>query len=323
MNKFDQKLIGKEGFQKSRKLNNIYFKATDPNNIDDKTILDLPIEDLYSFENHPFRVNDNDQKMIEILESIAKQGVINPIIVRQLDNKEGFQIISGHRRVRACDILEIKTIPAIFKKLDDEDSTILMVDSNIQREELLFSEKAFAYKMKLDALKRTAGRPKNNNNYSQLGNHFETTTSSQEMSMQVGESKNQIFRYIRLTNLIPELLYRTDEKKLPFTVSVELSYLSNDEQYLILSKIQELRNPTLAEAKKLREYSLNTGVTIETINNLFEESNLNKLDLKNKPLKRMLIKNDVLKKYFEEEIEEKELEKIILNLLELHYTNKL
>lgn len=322
MNKFDKKLIGKEEIKKSRNLNDIFFKSTDPNNIDDKTIINLPIEELYAFENHPFRVTDDDDKMFETIESIKKQGVIYPIIVRQLDNKEGFQIISGHRRTRACELLGIKHIPSIVKKIDDEESIILMVDSNIQREELLFSEKAFAYKMRLEALKRKAGRPKNN--CSQVGNNYDNSKSSEIMALQIGASKNQIFRYIRLTHLIPELLYMTDKKKLPFTVSVELSYLNNNEQLLVLNKIKDFRNPTLIEAKKLKDYSTDTdeGVTIEIINNLFEVDNINNLELKNKPLKNMLIKNDVLKKYFKEDIEEKEIESIILNLLELHYKNK-
>ncbi len=373
-----------------------YFDVTDPTLADEKTICNIPLCDLYPFKNHPFKVNDSDEKMIETMESIEKQGVLVPIIVRPRDGQDGYEIVAGHRRTRACELLGLEKIPAIIKKLDDEESTIVMVDSNIQREELLYSEKAFAYKMKLDAIKRTAGRPKNN--YSQLGNNYATATSSEMMAIEIGESKNQIFRYIRLTYLIKELLDMTDEKVLPFTTAVELSYLTEQEQQLVLVKMEEIRKPSLIESKELKAQSQSSdgGLTaemiermllpdftqgkgneptediemeitelseedseveiielpdlieseeihethineetegenetnyepIEPVETIFIEDDVNShienvaqndVKAKERPLKKMLRKYNVLTKYFKEDVEEEEIEETILRLLE-------
>lgn len=297
------------------------FQSTDPNKTKaGELIKNISIENLQSFKNHPFKVKDDDKKMIEMLESIQMQGIINPIIVRAIDNSDKFEIIAGHRRTRACELLKIETIPAIIKVVDDDESTIIMVDSNIQREELLFSEKAFAYKMKLDALKRTAGRPKKNS--MQVAQNLISKWSIEVVAEDVGTSKDQVRRYIRLTELINELLNMTDDRTLPFTTSVELSYLKKNEQKLVLKKIQELRKPSLVEAKKLKECSANGGVTEEFINGLLSSTDIKKSVSKDRPFKNMFVKNKIYDKYFSEDAEEEEIEKFIMEVLESYFENK-
>ncbi|MFI3174567.1 MAG: ParB/RepB/Spo0J family partition protein [Bacillota bacterium] len=303
-----------------------FFDVTDPTNADEKTICDIPISDLYPFQNHPFQVRDDDEKMLETMESIEKQGVIYPIIVRPREGQDGFEIVAGHRRTRACELLGLATVPAIIKKLDDEESTIVMVDSNIQREELLCSEKAFAYKMKLEAIKRTAGRPKNN--CAQVGHNFNGKKSVELLADESSDSRNQIKRYIRLTHLIKELLDMADKKSLPFTTAVSLSYLTEKEQGLLLTKMKEVRKPSQVEAKKLKEESMatNGGLTNAFIEKLLlpdfskmqavEEGQAHKREMATNPLKGMLVKNNVLQKYFRDDVAEEEIEKILLRLLE-------
>lgn len=312
---------------------NDFFNVTDPKNMNDKIVCDIPISELHAFSGHPFKVNDNDDKMLEMKESIEKQGVIYPIIVRPKEDNMGFEIIAGHRRTRACELLGIENIPALVKRLDDEESTILMVDSNIQREELLFSEKAFAYKMKLDAIKRRAGRPKDN--CVQVEHNYEGKRSEQIVAEESGENRNQIRRYIRLTYLIKELLEMTDEKGLPFTTAVELSHLVESEQQLLLSRMLEIRKPSLAEAKKLKEESVATdgGLTSEFIEKLLmgepgipmSVKKISKSELQEittRPLKSALKKHAVLQKYFSEDVEEEEIRNTIFKLLEDWHQSK-
>lgn len=310
MNKFKDKL--------QNKVKNIddIFNVTDPNRVDDKTILDIEISKLHTFQNHPFKVKDNDETMIEMIASIKKQGVIYPIIIRQKDDVDNeFEIIAGHRRTRACELLGIETIPAIIKKMNNEESTILMVDSNIQREELLFSEKAFAYKMKLNAIKQQGKQI--NSTSSQVGTKLKR--SDEIIANNSSDSRNQIQRYIRLTELIAELLDMTDERKLPFTTAVELSYLKKNEQKLVLKKINTLRKPTLSEAKKLKECSNDGDLTEEFINGLLSSTDIKKTESKDRPLKNMLKKHNILDKYFSENADEDEIEKFILEVLESYF----
>ena len=182
---------------------------------------EMPLSDLHPFEGHPFKVLD-DELMEQTVESIKQIGVVSPLIVRP-DPEGGFEILSGHRRLHAAQLAGLETVPVIVNEMDDDAAIIFMVDSNLQRENILPSERAFSYKMKLEAMKHQAGRPSKEND-SQLGNNF-GKLSSEEMAEELGTSKNQIFRYIRLTNLIPEILDMVDEKKIAFNPAVELSYL--------------------------------------------------------------------------------------------------
>lgn len=188
----------------------------------EESSLEIDINRIQPFQNHPFKVVD-DAKMDDLVNSIRLNGVLTPVLVRPTDDG-GYEMISGHRRMHAAERAGLATIPAIIRELTDDDATIVMVEANSQREEVLPSEEAFAYKMRMEAVKRQAGRP-GKENYSQLGNNFGTKTSSEELAKEVGESKNQIFRFIRLTELIPEVLEMVDAKKMPLVTAVDISYI--------------------------------------------------------------------------------------------------
>lgn len=214
-------------------------------------VVEVAIEKLYPFNDHPFKVLD-DEKMQETVESIREHGVICPLIVRP-GKEDGYEIIAGHRRKRACELLGLETIPCFIRDLTDEEATITMVDSNIQREELLYSEKAYAYKMKLDAVDRVKGRPKKEG---QVVPNYQGKKSSEVAAEGSGESYKQIERYIRLTYLIKPMLAYVDEKRIAFGVGVELSYLTPEEQEHLYQTIERLCVfPSLAQAKKLKELS--------------------------------------------------------------------
>lgn len=190
-------------------------------------IVEIPLTELFPFKDHPFKVIDNEV-IIDTAESVKQYGVLVPAIARPRD-EGGYELVAGHRRKRACELAELETMPVIVRNLDDDAATIIMVDSNLQRENILPSERAFAYKMKLSAMKRQVGRPLKENG-SQVENNLLGKKSSELLAEQVGESKNQIYRYIRLTQLIPELLSMVDEKKIAFNPAVEISYLKDEEQ---------------------------------------------------------------------------------------------
>ena len=198
----------------------------------------IPIGELFPFKNHPFKVLD-DESMQRTVESVEQYGVLSPLIARPRP-EGGYEIISGHRRQHAAQLAGLDALPVIVRQMDDDAAVLLMVDSNLQRETILPSERAFAYKMKLEAMKHQAGRP-TQDNYSQVGNNF-GTLSSEEMAEELGTSKNQIFRYIRLTNLVPELLDMVDEKKISFNPAVELSYLDTNQQRDFLEAMNDTRS---------------------------------------------------------------------------------
>ena len=210
------------------------------------------MSELHPFKDHPFKVKD-DEAMMETADSIRQYGVLVPAIARP-DPNGGYELVAGHRRHRASELAGKETMPVIVRDLDDDQATIIMVDSNLQRESLLPSERAFAYKMKLEAMKRQAGRP-SKENCSQVGNDF-GKKSSEVLAEQVGQSKNQIFRYIRLTELIPELLDMVDEKKIAFNPAYELSFLKKEEQVDLLDAMDsEQATPSLSQAQRLKKYS--------------------------------------------------------------------
>ena len=267
---------------------------------------EMPLSDLHPFEGHPFKVLD-DELMGQTVESIKQIGVVSPLIVRP-DPEGGFEILSGHRRLHAAQLAGLETGPVIVKEMDDDAAIIFMVDSNLQRENILPSERAFSYKMKLEAMKHQAGRPSKEND-SQLGNNF-GKLSSEEMAEELGTSKNQIFRYIRLTNLIPEILDMVDEKKIAFNPAVELSYLKPSEQKEFLEAMDYAQaSPSLSQAQRLKKLSQEGGCTLDAMCEVMNEIKKDELD-------HVTIKNEVLRKYFPKSYTPKQMQDTIIRLLE-------
>ena len=266
----------------------------------------IPLSEIRPFKNHPFKVTD-DELMQQTIDSIMQVGVLNPAIIRPAP-EGGYEMVSGHRRLHAADLAGLKTIPAIVRNLDDDEAVILMVDSNLQRENILPSERAFSYKMKLEAMKHQAGRPSKEND-SQLGNNF-GKLSSEEMAEELGTSKNQIFRYIRLTNLIPEILDMVDEKKIAFNPAVELSYLKPSEQKEFLEAMDYAQaSPSLSQAQRLKKRSQEGGCTLDAMCEVMNEIKKDELD-------HVTIKNEVLRKYFPKSYTPKQMQDTIIRLLE-------
>lgn len=231
---------------------NALFGLEDSNGKTEAKVVEIALDQLYSFDSHPFRVLD-DEKMQETVESIREHGIISPLIVRQ-GKENGYEIIAGHRRKRACELLGLKTVPCFIRNLTDEEATITMVDSNIQREELLYSEKAYAYKMKLDALNRQGRRADLTSD--QVGQKSAGKTSREMLADNSNESPTQIQRYIRLTYLIKPMLDYVDEKRIAFGAGVELSYLEPADQEQLYQIMQRLCVfPNLVQARKLKELS--------------------------------------------------------------------
>ncbi len=267
-------------------------------------ITEILISALVDFENHPFKIVD-DEKMADMVKSIKEYGVLTPIIVRAKDDK--YEIISGHRRKYACIKAGVRKIPAIIKELTDDDATLLMVDSNIQREEILPSEKAFAYKMKLDAMKRQAGRPKSN--CGQVDHNLKGKRSIDILAEETDESRKQIQRFIRLTNLIKDLLEMVDEKKIPFNTAVELSYLIESEQEILYSAIDKYETiPSMKQAVRLKNFSKERKLDKNVIDAIMTEET-------ETPIKINLTGKN-LQKYFPKEYTQKQIEDVIFKLLE-------
>lgn len=270
-------------------------------------VKDIPLSELYPFKNHPFKVLD-DEEMDKTVESIKEYGVLTPAIVRPRD-EGGYEIVSGHRRCHASEIAGKETLPCIVRELDDDAATILMVDANMQRETLLPSEKAWAYKMKLDAVRRKAGRPSLENS-GQLDPNLKGTRSNAIVADEAGESVKQVQRYIRLTNLLPEILDLVDSKQIGFNPAVELSYLDEDEQRRLLEAMDFSQStPSLSQAQRIKKMSQEEGITQEAMNVIMSEEKKSDVD-------RVTIKNDVLKKYFPKSYTPKQMEDTIVKLLD-------
>ena len=266
----------------------------------------IPVSELFPFKNHPFKVLDDDA-MTRTVESISQFGVLAPLIARPRP-EGGYEIISGHRRKHAAELAHLDTVPVIVRNMEDDAATILMVDSNLQREHILPSERAFAYKMKLDAMKHQAGRPPQDN-YSQLGNNF-GKLSSKEMAEELGTSKNQIFRFIRLTNLVPELLDMVDEKKISFNPAVELSYLDEKQQRDFLEAMNDTQNaPSLSQAQQLKRMAQQGEFSYEAAFDVMGKEKKSELDT-------VTIKNETLRKYFPRNYTPRQMESIIIKLLD-------
>ena len=265
----------------------------------------IPIDALHPFTNHPFKVLD-DEAMTRTVESIAQYGVLAPLIARPRPDGDGYEIISGHRRQYAAKLAGLDTLPVIVRQMSDDAAVILMVDSNLQREHILPSERALAYKMKLDAMRRTSGRP-SKENVSQIGTQ---KRSDQIMAEELGESRNQIQRFIRLTNLIPELLDIVDEKKISFNPAVELSYLDEAQQRDFLEAMNDTQNfPSLSQAQRLKKLAQEGHFSYDVAFAVMGEPKKDELD-------KVIIKNDTLRKYFPRNYTPKQMEDTIIMLLE-------
>ena len=282
------------------------FKTDEERQADaQERVQSLPLDRLTPFPNHPFKVLD-DEKMQETVESIKERGVLVPILARPT-NDGNFEIVSGHRRHHASLLAGLTEIPAIVREMDDDTAILLMVDSNLQREELLPSEKAFAYKMKLDAMKRQGQRTDLTS--AQIGRKFDGKESRELLAEQVGESRNQISRFIRLTNLVPDLLDRVDNKTMAFNAAVEVSYLTEPEQLMLCDAIErEECTPNLSQAKRLKQYSQDGKLDENVIDAIMTEE---------KPIEdKLVLKGDVLAKYFPRTYTPSQKQKIIVKLLE-------
>ena len=236
-------------------------------------IRDIPLSEIDEFPDHPFKVL-MDEDMEQLVESIKRNGVMTPATVRLKDDGR-YELISGHRRKKACELAGLETLKCEVKDLTRDEAIIVMVESNLQRSVILPSEKAFAYKMRLEAMKRQAGRP-TKDNYSPLGNNSDFATSSDELAEKVGESKNQIFRFIRLTELVPEILQMVDEKQIAFRPAVEISYLAEEQQYTLLEAMSyNDATPSLAQAIKMKKFNQDGKLTDEVIQSIMEEEKPN------------------------------------------------
>ncbi|NCC87816.1 MAG: ParB/RepB/Spo0J family partition protein [Clostridia bacterium] len=236
-------------------------------------ICDIPLCEIDDFPEHPFKVREDDEDMTQLTESIKQRGVITPVTVR-LKEDGRYELISGHRRRRACELAGVKTIRAEVKELTRDEAIILMVDSNLQRSTILPSERAFSYKMRLEAMKRQAGRPIQDN-YSPMANNYQKTSSA-ELAETVGTSKDQIFRYIRITYLIAEIIDMVDEKKIAFRPAVEISYLPQNEQYILLEAMEcQDATPSLSQAIKIKGYSRDGQLTNALVDSIMQEEKPN------------------------------------------------
>ena len=266
-------------------------------------ISNLNLSDLQPFSRHPYKVRD-DEAMRDMVESIKQYGVLSPAIARPMPDG-GYELVSGHRRKRACELAGLETMPVIVRELDDDAAAILVVDSNLQREGLLPSERAFAYKLKLEAMKRQAGRP-SKENVSQVGTQ---KRSDQVMAEELGESRNQIQRYIRLTELITPLLDMVDERKIAFNPAYELSFLTKDEQTLLLDAMDsEQATPSLSQAQRLKQFSQRGELDAAVMRAIMSEEK--------KEVERITLKGDTLRKYFPASYTPKRMEETIIKLLE-------
>ena len=264
---------------------------------------EMPLSDLHPFEGHPFKVLD-DELMEQTVESIKQIGVVSPLIVRP-DPEGGFEILSGHRRLHAAQLAGLETVPVIVKEMDDDAAIIFMVDSILQRENILPSERAFSYKMKLEAMKHQGQRGDLTSD--QLG---QKSWAVNQLADDANESKTQVQRFIRLTNLIPEILDMVDEKKIAFNPAVELSYLKPSEQKEFLEAMDYAQaSPSLSQAQRLKKLSQEGGCTLDAMCEVMNEIKKDELD-------HVTIKNEVLRKYFPKSYTPKQMQDTIIRLLE-------
>ena len=266
-------------------------------------VQNISISELVHFKGHPFKVVD-DEAMLRTTESIAQYGVLTPLIARPLEDG-GYEVISGHRRAHAAELAGLTEVPVLVRQMDDDAATVLMVDSNLQRENILPSERAFAYKMKLEAMKHQGARTDLTS--SQVGTKLRT---DQVMAEELGESRNQIQRYIRLTNLVPELLEMVDQKQISFNPAVELSYLAPEEQETFLAAMDEVQAaPSLSQAQRLKKLAQEGDFTLDSAREIMNE-------VKKGDLERVTFRNEQLRKYFPKSYTTQQMQDTILKLLD-------
>lgn len=269
-------------------------------------IMDLPLKDLHPFQNHPFKVVD-DESMLETAESIRQHGVLVPAIARPRA-EGGYELIAGHRRKRASELAGKETLPVIVRDLDNDEATIIMVDSNIQRENILPSERAFAYKLKLEALKHQGKRTDLTS--SQLGTKLSRKRADQTLAEQMGESRNQVQRFIRLTELVNPILDMVDAKNMAFNPAVELSFLKPEEQHQLLDVMEmEQATPSLSQAQRLKKFSQDGKLTFDVMAAIMSEEKKGEID-------KVTLAGDKLKKYFPKTYTPQQMEETIIKLLE-------
>ena len=279
------------------------FKTQDEIENSGERVQDINLEELHPFRNHPFKVKD-DEEMEKTVESVREYGVLTPAIARPREDG-GYELISGHRRHRASELAGKTTMPVIIRDLDDDAATILMVDANLQREVLLPSERAFAFKMKLDAIKHQGERVDTT-----CRQVVDKLKAADILGKDTGESGRQVQRYIRLTELIPELLEMVDEKIIAFNPAVELSYLTKDEQIDLLDAMDYAQaTPSLAQAQRLKKFSKEGNCSLEAMKAIMSEEKKSELD-------KVTLKSDVLKKYFPKSYTPQQMEEKIISLLE-------
>ena len=272
-------------------------------------VQEIPLGELHPFKNHPFKVKD-DAAMQDTVDSVREYGVLVPAIARP-DPNGGYELIAGHRRHHASELAGKETMPVIIRDLDDDAATIIMVDSNLQREELLPSERAFAYKMKLEAIRHQGKRQELTS--SQVGMKLQALDI---VGQQAGDSRNQVHRFIRLTELIPELLDMVDERKIAFNPAVELSYLKKEEQTLLLEAMDsEQATPSLSQAQRLKKFSQQKMLSLDVMRAVMSEEKKTDLD-------RVTLKNETLRKYFPKSYTPKQMEDTIIKLLEGWYKKR-
>ena len=269
-------------------------------------VVEIPLSELHPFKGHPFKVKD-DEAMMETADSIKQYGVLVPAIARP-DPEGGYELVAGHRRHRASELADKETMPVIVRDLDDDAATIIMVDSNLQRESLLPSERAFAYKMKLDAMKHQGERVDLTS--SQVGTKLAGKRADQILAEQAGDSRNQVQRFIRLTELVPELLDMVDAKNIAFNPAVELSYLKPEEQVDLLDAMDsEQATPSLSQAQRLKKYSQEGHLTLDMMRVIMGEEKKSDLD-------RVTFTSDTLRKYFPKSYTPQRMQETIIKLLE-------
>lgn len=269
-------------------------------------IQSISILDLVPFENHPFKVVD-DEAMLRTTESIAQYGVLTPIIARPLEDG-GYEIISGHRRVHAAEAAGLDEVPVIVRDMTDDEATVLMVDSNLQRESILPSERAFAYKMKLEAMKHQGER--GDLTSGQVGQKLTGAVSRDLLAEQAGESSRQVQRFIRLTNLIPDLLEMVDQKQISFNPAVELSYLKPEEQEIFMEAMDMAQTaPSLSQAQRMKKLSQEGGFSLDAVRKIMTE-------VKKGDLERVTFRNETLRKYFPKSYSTQQMQDTIIKLLE-------
>ena len=272
----------------------------------------LNVNELKPFEEHPFKVRI-DEEMDELVDSIRENGVVSPIIARP-HKDGGYEIISGHRRAKACEILQLEQAPVIVKDIDDDTAVILVVDSNLNRENILPSEKAFAYQMKLEAIKRKAGRP-TKDNVCQIGTDLVGVRSDELVAENTEDSARQVQRYIRLTNLIDPLLTMVDEKQIAMTAAVELSYLGSKEQAQVMEVIDaEATAPSIAQATKIHNFSKEGKLSPAVIESIMQEEKA--------PKRKVTISEDKINRYFPKSYSQEQIEETVLRLIQGWYKKR-